>query len=446
MAESEAGRMVHIVSQEERKAGRDTKHRHLMREVSLSEEPYRLLVELTADAVFCYEHDPAIPTRLTVDEQVSRMYGSVLVNCNDACARVYGATRPDEVIGKKLVELFGTTGGTLDDLFRGFIEGGYQTTEAEGAEVLPDGTKRYYLNNAVGFIENNALVRVWGTYRDITERMQNEEQLRESIDRFELAVRATNDGIWERNIQTDEVYFSPRWKQMLGYREDEFSPTRDAFINSIHPDDRDRLQKAGEAHLTHRTRYDMEIRMRHKSGKFVWVRSRGQATWNDAGEPLRVAGSISDITAQRMAEEEVIVIGERERTRIGHDLHDGLGQELTGISLGLEALAQQVAVAQLPDLQVVQNLKAMTQKSISETRLIARSLSPGFASELGIVEALRSLANEVNEHSGMKCRVRCPDESNVQDAEVATHLYRIAQEGINNALKHSSAQNIELHF
>ena len=143
-----------------------------------SELRFRSLIEQTTDAVFCYEFDPPIPTDLPIEEQVRRMYSSVLVECNDVCARSYGATRGEEVVGKKLTELFGTSPGSLDGLFTAVVQGGYRIVNGEGVEVLEDGTKRYFLNNGHGVVENGKLVRMWGTYRDITERKRAEETLR----------------------------------------------------------------------------------------------------------------------------------------------------------------------------------------------------------------------------------------------------------------------------
>jgi signal transduction histidine kinase len=138
------------------------------------------LVEQTTDAVYCYEYDPPIPTDIPLEEQVKQLYRGVLVECNDVCAKSYGATQPKEVIGKKLNELFGTVPGSLDGLFTAFVQNGYRMIDAEGGEVLDDGTQRYFLNNGHGTVENDVLVRVWGTFRDITERKRLEEQLRQA--------------------------------------------------------------------------------------------------------------------------------------------------------------------------------------------------------------------------------------------------------------------------
>jgi PAS domain-containing protein len=109
----------------------------------LSELRFRSLIEQTTDAVFCYEYDPPIPTGLPVEEQLKLFYRGVLVECNDVCARSYGATRAEEVIGRKLNELFGTSPGSLDDFFREFIQNGYRTVDAEATEISEDGTKRH---------------------------------------------------------------------------------------------------------------------------------------------------------------------------------------------------------------------------------------------------------------------------------------------------------------
>ena len=282
--------------------------------------------------------------------------------------------------------------------------------------------------------------------QDITERKAAERQLQESIERYECSARGTNDGLWDWNILTGEVYFSPRWKEILGYGEDELSPCVDTFTELLHPDDRGRTLDSVQAHLTERVPYERAFRLRHKAGRYVWVESRGQATWNEAGEPLRMAGAVRDITEQRAIEQEIIAIAESERRRIGRDLHDGLGQELTGISLGLQTLSEQLARECSQHEHTMRDLTAMVQKAIVDTQRFARVLSPGFSQDVRLSESLMALAAEINEHSGVSCEAHCSDTDDPHDEKVATHLFRIAQESINNALKHGEASLIELNF
>ena len=147
--------------------------------------------------------------------------------------------------------------------------------------------------------------RVIYAIEDITKRKQAEKALRESDDRYALAVAGTNDGIWDWNIQTGENYFSPRWKAILGYGEDELTHHVDTFFDHVHPDDRALVDEANRAHFEKRKPNDLEFRMRHKDGHYVWVRERGQAVWDSDGKPLRMAGSLSDITERRAAEEAI---------------------------------------------------------------------------------------------------------------------------------------------
>ena len=112
-----------------------------------TEQRFRSLIEQTTDAVFCYEYNPSIPISLPLDEQVKRLYDGVLVDCNLICARAYGADRVEDVIGRKLTDLFGTVPKSLNKLFRDMIEGGYHIVDGVGIEKLPNGEERYFLNN-----------------------------------------------------------------------------------------------------------------------------------------------------------------------------------------------------------------------------------------------------------------------------------------------------------
>ena len=126
--------------------------------------------------------------------------------------------------------------------------------------------------------------------------------LTESRARFERAVNGANDGIWEWIPATGEDYLSPRWKQLLGYEDHELPNGQESFFNRIHGDDLARVQEAVRANFEERKPYQVELRMRCKSGEYRWFSSRGQAEWDEHGQPLRMAGSIADITERKQAE------------------------------------------------------------------------------------------------------------------------------------------------
>ena len=128
-------------------------------------------------------------------------------------------------------------------------------------------------------------------------------ELLEARQRYALAAEGANDGIWDWNVATGEDYFSTRWKAILGYGADELDPHVETFKELLHPDDVDRTAEAIRAHLEDRVPYSLEFRLRHKSGNYIWVLAKGQALWDADGEPLRMAGSISDITDRKLTEQ-----------------------------------------------------------------------------------------------------------------------------------------------
>jgi PAS domain S-box-containing protein len=140
--------------------------------------------------------------------------------------------------------------------------------------------------------------------KEIVEREKADKALRASEERFALAVRGTNDGLWDWDIQNETLYWSPRLKELLGYADDELDVDFDTFNSLMHPDDRDRTGGAIEDHLRNRTAYDVEQRLRTKSGDYRWFNVRGQAIWNEAGESVRMVGSTTDITERKKAEAE----------------------------------------------------------------------------------------------------------------------------------------------
>jgi PAS domain S-box-containing protein len=145
--------------------------------------------------------------------------------------------------------------------------------------------------------------RVW-TFRDLTEHRHALQELRASEERWQLALQGNNDGLWDWDARTNEVFYSGRWKQILGYQEHELPNQTDEWQNRVHPDDLPRVKQELQDYLERRARlYTCEYRIRAKDGSYKWVLARGQALWDDAGHALRMVGSHSDITERKLAEE-----------------------------------------------------------------------------------------------------------------------------------------------
>lgn len=132
------------------------------------------------------------------------------------------------------------------------------------------------------------------------------EELHRSQERFALAVRGTDAGIWDWDVRTGSVYFSPRWKSMLGFAEHEIENRFDEWEVRLHPGDRDRALATIHDYLRGRsTTYELEHRLRHKDGSYRWIIARGAAVYDEQGKPYRMVGSHIDVTDRKLAEESV---------------------------------------------------------------------------------------------------------------------------------------------
>ncbi len=194
-----------------------------------------------------------------------------------------------------------------------------------------DGTYRW-LSDELRVIrdENGEPVELVGGFMDITERKEMEQALHESQERYELAVRAANEGLWDWDLDKNRIYYSARWKSILGYGEVEIGDSIAEWYGRVHVQDLPRLQADLEAHLRGNTsHFENEHRIIDGEGHYRWVLTHGMAVCHADGRNYRMVGSMTDITGRKEAEERII--------------YDALHEPLTGLpnrALFMDRLSQ----------------------------------------------------------------------------------------------------------
>lgn len=170
-----------------------------------------------------------------------------------------------------------------------------------------NGDAKWLLDNTITIRdEQNNITHYLGYLIDITEQTNFEKQAAELKERYELAIDGSNDGIWDWNVKTDEVYFSPKWKAMLGFAPDEIENSLDEWSKRVHPDDVKHVEEALNRHLQKiEPFYESKHRVMCKNGRYKWILDRGKALFDENGDPVRMAGSRTDIDKEKELEDEL---------------------------------------------------------------------------------------------------------------------------------------------
>ena len=269
--------------------------------------------------------------------------------------------------------------------------------------------------------------------------------------RLELAISAADMGIWEWHIESNDTYYSPEYFNLLGYEMDEFVPSYEKWLNMIHPDDRERMLKKIDEQNQYMDRYLVgEYRMRRKTGEYIWVFDKSKTFFNDIGRPESIVGIIKDITADKLAQEQqiatILETEDKERQRLAKELHDGLGQILTSISLNLVAIKKNMeGLDEKNQKRLLTALNSINQ-AIADTRNISHNLMPGSVEDFGYVSAVENMVGAIDGASEVKVNFYHNLQNRRLESAMEMGLYRITQEAVNNILRHAKATEISIQL
>lgn len=300
---------------------------------------------------------------------------------------------------------------------------------------------------------------------DVTEREHAYSALQRSEERLRLALSGARQGLYDLNVKTGETIVTPEYAIMLGYDPGTFVETSDAWVERLHPDDREKTAETYRQYISGKLpKYIVEFRQRTKDGGWKWILSLGTIVERDAaGRPLRMLGTHTDIDARKRAEQSLIdysrqleqmtarlqEIREEERKGIARELHDELGQQLTAVKMEI-ALMERTVRSGLGRSHVIPldahmaDLRQLVDEAIAIGRRLSLKLRPDVLDKLGFGDAVLWLADDFRERSGISCTVSVPDEASLIRDPVAITLFRIVQEGLTNIMRHAKAQHASI--
>jgi PAS domain S-box-containing protein len=335
----------------------------------------------------------------------------------------------------------------------------HQPFSYEYRAILPKGEVRLQrVEGTVVTDESGRVVRMFGTTQDITERKLAEEALRESEARTRLLIKSSNIGLWDWNLITNEVFYSPEWKSQLGYANDEVPGRYQEWESRLHPEDREASVRAVQDFREGRREvYDIEFRLRHKDGSWRSILTRADLIRDAAGQPVRMLGCHIDITERKKAERQIehfaelfqalshrlLEVQEEERRHLARELHDEIGQALTAAKLNLKIIAPEVPPAAAGRIE---DSIQLLDRLLLQVRQLSLDLRPPLLDELGLVPALRWLADQQAQRAGLRVQFTADADHVEMEPSVRTGCFRVAQEAITNAIRHAKAKTIAVEI
>jgi PAS domain S-box-containing protein len=271
-----------------------------------------------------------------------------------------------------------------------------------------------------------------GISEDITDQKSAAEERRLFFNHaMDLMCIANLDGYFQQ--------VNPAFVEALGYTSEELCSH--PFIDFVHPDDRDNTMAAARKLSEGKIVVAFDNRYFCKDGSIRWL------TWNATAniEMKKIYAVARDTTEQRKMEEQIIQAGLKEQERIAHDLHDGLGQILTGLAYKGKLIEQMLLAGEKPVAAQAAEIVRLANRASEQARSLARGLDPVVLRE-GLVMALNDLAHTTKEVFGIECYVEHDAEGDGIEKITASQLYRIAQEAVNNAVKHSKSKIISIYL
>jgi two-component system sensor histidine kinase UhpB len=330
----------------------------------------------------------------------------------------------------------------------------------------PDGTIKY-LYDYVGYVSTGQPERDYSGIvsginerrRQRTGRRQSEIALMESADRFQSLVEQLPGMPYIANLDKvgSNVYVSPKIEGLLGFTAEQWCKEPQLRIRQLHPDDREYVLKAINDATANGSSFSIDYRIYRHDGTLRWFHDEARVVVGAQGEPLFLQGAVLDVTERKQAQAELEQSHQElqdliaaldslrveEQKRLAHEMHDDFGQMLAAMKMDLSTLQQHLPQSDARIVRQLSSINELVDAMVVSVRRIIADLPPKVLEDVGLYSALEFITANFEKRHRIACRLHLSDPEPILEAKVATAIYRVVQETLNNVAKHAHANYVE---
>lgn len=296
---------------------------------------------------------------------------------------------------------------------------------------------------------------------DATGPQHTEAELHRTRSRLAETEALARLGSWEWDIRTGSVFWSEEVYHLHGVKPAEFRITYENVLELVHPDDRASVRETVDRAYREGGSYVCEHRVVRPDGATRWWQSRGTALTDSYGKPVKLFGTVQDITEQKLARDALArsraqlrdfagrlrSASEKERSFIAREIHDELGQALTALKMDVFALRNGLPAAARAQLEPeTEEMAALIDAMIDKIRTLAAELRPAVLDSLGLAAAVEWAVQQFARRTGIRCELDLPPEQLRIDADRSIDVFRILQEALANVARHAEASRVHVHL
>jgi two-component system, NarL family, sensor histidine kinase UhpB len=308
-----------------------------------------------------------------------------------------------------------------------------------------------------GFFDaSGRLIEIQGVGRDISALKLAEEALRKSEERLSLALSASRMGVWEWDVASDTAYLSPECYHIFALEGS--AGTLESFTGCIHREDVQTVMDAARKSLEEGSDFSAEFRIVRPDGEVRWLSDHGRPCFDASGAPLRLAGTVQDITQRKLSEASLNklhekmsdlsahleTVREQERLAISREIHDEIGQTLTALKLDLSWVSHRSDPENAELIERQAEMRANLDYLIAKVQQITAELRPPLLDNLGLVAAIEWQMREFKRRSGIDCSFAALECSETVEGKTATAVMRIFLEALTNTVRHAHATKVRV--